>query len=592
MKKFLFLFLSLFFIGGLSVKAKTLAVDLSKLPATSENTTWAWDSESSTGTFAWSGTSYNSTELYGSGNYSSYTKLNLVTEAGTADHFRIILKFTNGAAQVTINPVAAGNVSLTLTDYTTLENLANVSTIRLSGANDATGDVSVKSISLEGPDIVYIEASEVFEAPAGTFDVKNLTGTEQYWSNSVAYPKEFAVQGQSFGNGDGSSESTHVNIEGYDYICFNVTTATGNTAGLRVWIWDGEAGGAGSVKTLYAKPIADYKTATWTEASKITGVGTYVAKVSGYKYLKGVKAANDWGSSAAIVSMAYMCTGDPVAYAPTGKYSLVGETTGSVTLTAALADANAVFYDATGVTGTGVDLTSVANSNALFKANAGVLANTKNVIVDGTCANLVLEDGKPFKAPADFTATSASYTTTINAGAQAGTLCLPFAAAIPEGVSAYTLTYSSGDKAKATAVEATIPANTPVLLNGSGEKTFTGASVDIDADAENVEGSLTGVFASATVPVNSYVLQKQGENVGFYRVDAEDPITIKPFRAYLTAAASARSISITYDGITGINDVKVNKVGEKDVYYNLNGQRVSNPTKGIFIKNGVKVYFE
>ena len=587
MKKFLFLFLSLFFFGGLSVKAKTLAVDLSKLPATSENTTWAWNAESSTGTFAWSGTSYNSTELYGPGNYSSYTKLNLVTEAGTADHFRIILKFTNGAAQVTINPVAAGNVSLTLTDYTTLENLANVSTIRLSGANDATGDVSVKSISLEGPDINYIEAFEVFEAPAGTTDLNDLTGTATNWG--IEYPKVIVGQAQTVvGDGDGSSEATHVTITDYDWLCFEIGDLSGGSSDLRVWVWDGS-----KVVILRPHPIADYADVKdWTASYSIPASGTYAVKISDFDYFKGAKT--NWGSSATMtINRAYLSKGAaPVAYAPTGKYSLVGETTGSVTLTAALADANAVFYDATGVTGTGVDLTSVANSNALFKANAGVLANTKNVIVDGTCANLVLEDGKPFKAPADFTATSASYTTTINAGAQAGTLCLPFAAAIPEGVSAYTLTYSSGDKAKATAVEATIPANTPVLLNGSGEKTFTGASVDIDADAENVSGSLTGVFASATVPVNSYVLQKQGENVGFYRVDAGDPITIKPFRAYLTAAASARSISITYDGITGINDVKVNKVGEKDVYYNLNGQRVSNPTKGIFIKNGVKVYFE
>ena len=70
----------------------TLEVNLSGLPASSENTTWAWNSGTSTGTFAWSGTNWNSTQLYGSGDYSAYTTLNLVTAEGTADHFRIIIK--------------------------------------------------------------------------------------------------------------------------------------------------------------------------------------------------------------------------------------------------------------------------------------------------------------------------------------------------------------------------------------------------------------------------------------------------------------------------------------------------------------------
>ena len=274
---------------------------------------------------------------------------------------------------------------------------------------------------------------------------------------------------------------------------------------------------------------------------------------------------------------------------PIYDYKISGNGLVTSKVTEALADATATSYDATGVTGTGVDFTSVANPNALFKANAGVLANTKNVIVDGTCDNLELTDGYPFKAPIDFTATAASYSTTINAEAGAGTLCLPFAA-IPDGVTAYTLTYTSGDKAAATPVETTIPANTPVLLNGSGAAEFTGSGA-VSASATNVQGALTGVFEATTVPVNSYVLQNGDRGLGFYKVETDD-IVANPFRAYLTAQVlGARSISITYGGVTGINDVKAKKVGEKDVYYNLNGQRVSNPTKGVFIKNGVKVSF-
>ena len=39
---------------------------------------------------------------------------------------------------------------------------------------------------------------------------------------------------------------------------------------------------------------------------------------------------------------------------------------------------------------------------------------------------------------------------------------------------------------------------------------------------------------------------------------------------------------------TGISDV-LQRVGEEEVYYNLQGQRIDKPGKGIYIKNGKKV---
>lgn len=244
--------------------------------------------------------------------------------------------------------------------------------------------------------------------------------------------------------------------------------------------------------------------------------------------------------------------------------------------------------DATGITAA-TEL-SPANPNCLITANAGMVTNSKNVIVDGTCANLVLADNYPFQAPSDFTATSASYTTTINASAGAATLCLPFAATIPDGVTAYTLTYTSGDYATATPVETTIPANTPVLINGSGEVTFTGTSAAIDADATNTSGALTGVFAAGYVPANSYVLQKQDENVGFYKVADANTITVKPFRAYLTAQGAGAKIRINFqDESSAINAVENDRAADKAEIFNMAGQRVNNMTRGLYIVNGKKV---
>ena len=450
-----------------------------------------------------------------------------------------------------------------------------------------------------------IEASEIFEAPVGTFDVKNLTGTNTGWATTVTYPKEFKVQGDAFGDGNGSTEGTHVNIDGYDYICFNVTTATNNTAGLRVWLWDGEPGD-GSVVTLYTKPIASYKTADYKTYSKITGVGTYVVNVSGYKYLKGVKAENDYGSSASKVSIAYMCTGDPVAYVPTNKYTLAGEATGSATLTDALADANATFYDATGVTGTDVDLTSVANKNALFKANSGALANTSNVIVGSTCANLALKDGNyPFSAPETFTATSVSFNRTFKAGTRS-TVCLPFALTAAEAAEAGTFYELSGTENEGTQLTFTditasgTTAYKPYIFEANADGApFTGYSSKEIAETPatftgtTVEGyTLTGVLTGSTDVAADHAGKKvygwsgnSGEEEGKF-VKVGSGVSIDPFRAYVVYNGSGNNARLAARFVSG-SVTGINEVSEAQGFKNFEGKVFENG-KIVIYKKGMK----
>ena len=335
--------------------------------------------------------------------------------------------------------------------------------------------------------------------------------------------------------------------------------------------------------------------ATWNADKKywsfdLSGIEKWNGKVA----LKCIKA-NAGVSNLTVNNIVVYKT--PAANAP--KYVLAGSGMKLAETVAALADENVTCIDATGVTALTTDpnysagkteLIS-ANPNCLFLATANQLSNN-NVIVDGNCANLELTDGYPFKAPVNFTAGSASYTTTINADAQAGTLCLPFEATIPaEGVTAYTLAYANGDKATATLVETTIPANTPVLLNGSGSQTFTGSSVAITAGAAKTSEAMTGVYESTTAPLNSFVLQKQDDNVGFFKVASND-ITVSPFRAYMTAQTQGARLKIVYPGeTTGISDAtRLKEKGQmKNDIFDLQGRRVKTFKKGLYIVNGKKV---
>ena len=73
--------------------------------------------------------------------------------------------------------------------------------------------------------------------------------------------------------------------------------------------------------------------------------------------------------------------------------------------------------------------------------------------------------------------------------------------------------------------------------------------------------------------------------------------TISPNRAYLQLPtlvfAGTRSVDVVYedeiDDKTGIHSATTISDQEPGIYYNLQGQRVNNPKKGLYIKNGKKV---
>lgn len=138
-----------------------------------------------------------------------------------------------------------------------------------------------------------------------------------------------------------------------------------------------------------------------------------------------------------------------------------------------------------------------------------------------------------------------------------------------------------------------VPAGTGVLLKANGE-----ATVDIPVTTEATDDVTGNLFkrgngeavADGTNPYN-YILNKIGGTVGFYR--ANDKIVDKN-RAYLQTTIDAPAngrLSIFFDDeageATGIIEVK--DVKAADAIFNLNGVRVKNMTKGLYIVNGKKM---
>ena len=171
-----------------------------------------------------------------------------------------------------------------------------------------------------------------------------------------------------------------------------------------------------------------------------------------------------------------------------------------------------------------------------------------------------------------------------------GTLILPFAYTLPSGVDAYSELSVSGEAimGEKIASGSQVAANTPVLLKGTGTFDVSGAAATVEETYTS--GILTGIYANYTTIAGDYVLQNQSGSYAFYKVNGTTP-TIKPFRAYMPASVggAAKAFTFNFDGdATAINEI-VNSKLVNGKCYNLAGQRVSNPSRGIYVIGGRKV---
>ena len=170
------------------------------------------------------------------------------------------------------------------------------------------------------------------------------------------------------------------------------------------------------------------------------------------------------------------------------------------------------------------------------------------------------------------------------------TFVAPFEAAVPEGVTAYTAEVNANGVTIDLTPVSPIPANTPVILEAAeGSYDFTGSPV---APVESPTfGALTGTYTRIPAPNGSYVLQKQGEVVGFFFVDYNEATPyVNANRAYLTAPAGEAKAFILNDGdATGISSIDNEQSTIGNEIYNLSGQRLQKVQKGINITKGKKI---
>jgi hypothetical protein len=188
-------------------------------------------------------------------------------------------------------------------------------------------------------------------------------------------------------------------------------------------------------------------------------------------------------------------------------------------------DPSCTSIDMTAVTGLPATLPWLEGSNRVVYVSGNCDLSGTNVVKDGVCASLVIDERfGPFRPAQTFTATQASYTCEVDGQ---HIVHIPFQSVVPEGVNVYMLTDNL------TPVDVTeITANQPLLVEGHGVITFLGS----------------GEVSYAASTLSDDVLP------------IETPTAIHNIRHTVS----------------------------KQFYYDLHGKRINTPHKGVVISNGKK----
>lgn len=227
-----------------------------------------------------------------------------------------------------------------------------------------------------------------------------------------------------------------------------------------------------------------------------------------------------------------------------------------------------------------------------------------------TAESLALADDKDFEAYEPFTAKTATYTRTLKEGTSWATLCLPFEVSLADqNFRAFQLL--SADETTNTVelkeIETSIAAGTPVIIKmkeGQTALNFSVANKEIVNNvktAATVDGSyqLQGLYTKKvfdkSADDNCYIVKgnKLMNPTKLLEYTSTTQVGSKPFRAYMvdntSSSAGAKMFSIAIgDNTTAIDSLNT-IADDKAVYYDLQGNRLSAPQKGInIVKRGSK----
>ena len=132
------------------------------------------------------------------------------------------------------------------------------------------------------------------------------------------------------------------------------------------------------------------------------------------------------------------------------------------------------------------------------------------------------------------------------------------------------------------------PANTPVVLKGSAGSHNLTVLASADAVGTNKLKVSDGTITT-TDSKTIYALAEKSGDIGFYKVKAG--VNVPEGKCYIPVAVTSAPEYLGFDfngEVTGISQVESGKLKVENVF-DLQGRKVAQPTKGLYIVNGKKV---
>ncbi len=258
-----------------------------------------------------------------------------------------------------------------------------------------------------------------------------------------------------------------------------------------------------------------------------------------------------------------------------------------------------------------------SNANCLYYLNTANSSLGTNTIVNGTAGSITINGDNAFYAPEAFTATEINFSKTFTGGNVKNgapyweTIVLPFEVNnVKQGTKNLKWFKSATDKrchfwlmelTNVTSDALTFDyaqqfnANTPYIIQVPGEGwgdnwnlvgkelVFKGLNVTVPVTALDANATFVGTFAPITVSgliLNPTTNKFEPNNAG----------SVAAYNAYIKSDNNtAKRIVIVGDDIaTAIGDIEAEENGNNAIY-DLQGRRVQNPKKGLYIVNGKTV---
>ena len=545
--------------------------------ATSGTVTWTVTSDASESTYdATSGIHYGT-------NGANVTYVQLTTSDISGTISQVVVNTRDARAVATVS-VTVGGTAFTCSGSATATNTSANYTFTGSGSGEivvrvARPSKNTKAIYVKSVAVTYSAQQKSANELAWSAASKAVTYSEEpYGLPTLTNPHSLAItydsSNKSVATIDSEGNVTIKNKTGNTTISATTTGDDTYAAGTvsytlnvtqKVIIEDGvfnfgfgpsNGGDYGSGMTQVGSgTIIENESETWTAGNVTLVVANRYAWNTDGKFVIYKKA----GGANAAGSITLSC--------PDGKAITQIEFTGPYTGTGALSNMAANIGTYT-VTSTSAIWTGAAQSIS-FSASNSTYINTITVTY-GSTVPVTISSGSGFATL--FTNSALDFST------------------LSSELKAYTATVSENT---VTLTEvANIPANTGVVLKG----TQTTHAVPVSASSSTAQGDLTGNTSAATAynafsGYDLYMLALNGGKAQFTLVNAGEIAAGKAFLKLANSGSGARELNVVFadDEATGVADVRCKMADGRNDFYNLNGQKVLNPTKGLYIVNGKKV---